>query len=220
MMDKFKQKLINKMMNVAYLQNNDISELENLLIKDGLLIPVNYHNLKEFSQNDISHFCVKHGIYQIPTIELLDFLRAEIKGLKTIEIGSGNGSIGRALDIPITDNRLQERPDVKLFYQATGQTPIKYPPDVEKIGGNEAVNKYKPECVIACWLTDVENGNYYGIREHVIVNQVSKYIHVGNEKTHGLKKVLKMFNFREFKAPWLVSRSMSKDENIIYIFGV
>ena len=207
-------------MKPCYLENNDITELESLLIKDGLLIPVNYHNLKEFSQNDISHFCVKHGIYQIPTIELIEFLREEIKGYKTIEIGAGNGSIGRALGIPITDNRLQERPDVKLFYKATGQTPIKYPSDIIKMGGNHAVNKLNPDCVIACWLTDVQNGNYYGIREHVIIKQVQKYIHVGNSKTHGIKKVLKMFNFREFKAPWLVSRSLSKDENIIYIFGV
>ena len=200
------------------LKNYDCSELEKLLIKDGLLIPVAYEKLKRFPQEQLSVFCLKNGFYQLPTIELIDFLKEEIKGLKTIEIGAGNGSIGRALKIPLTDSCLQEKPEIKAFYLMMQQAPIKYPKDIIPIDGNEAVKLLKPECVIASWLTDYRNGNAYGIDEIKIIKSVKKYIHIGNEKTHGFKLALKKFKNRRFTFDWLISRSMEKNLNIIYIF--
>jgi len=205
-------------MKISLLENNDISQLEEVLMEGDRIVPVSYNWLKKFSQNDISAFCVKHGIYQIPTIELIEALQILIEGFKTIEIGAGNGSIGRALKIPITDNKLQERPKIAAYYNSIGQTPIKYPDDIIKMGGNHAVKTLKPDCVIASWVTDKKNGNYYGINEAEIVKSVKLYIHIGNSKTHANKEILQLFPYNVIRAKWLVSRSLSYDENIIYIF--
>ena len=207
-------------MKFSILQNTDLRPLEKLLLdENGLLVPAPFNDINKFSQNDISAFCVKHAIYQLPTIELIEFLKPYTKKYKTIEIGAGNGSIGRALNIPITDNKLQERTDIKLQYLALGQPTINYPKDIIKAGGNHAIKTLKPECVIAAWVTDIyTNNNYPFINESEIVKSVKCYIHIGNEKTHGQKRVLSMFNYKSIKAPWLISRSMSRQENIIYIF--
>lgn len=63
------------------------------------------------------------------------------------------------------------------------------------------------------------DGNPYGIYEdQMFKDGIKKYIHVGNEKTHGTKKIFKQRKFKKLKFDWLVSRSVSKSENVIYIF--
>ncbi len=206
-------------MNISSLNHMSTRDIENVLLKDGKLIPVPYKELTKFSQEKISVFCHKYAFYQIPTTELIDFLRNEIGELKAIEIGAGNGSIGRSLGIPITDNKLQERPDVKISYKAMGQPTITYPSDIIKLGGNVAVERMKPDVVIASWVTGKDIGNYYGIHETKIIKSIKKYIHIGNEKTHAKKLILDRFNYKAIKEDWLVSRSMEKEQNIIYLIN-
>lgn len=212
---------------ISKLQETNLIELESILLdKDGLLKPVSYSTLKNFQQNDISYFCWKYGIYQIPTIELIDWLTDEINGRFAIEIGAGNGSIGTALNIPITDNRLQERPDIIQHYKQMNQPVITYHPNTINLEGNDAVDELKPQVVIASWVTqlwtsDVQSGNYWGVDEEKIIESesVEQYIHIGNNLTHANKKVLQKYNFKKIKFDWLVSRSLSKDENIIYTYS-
>ncbi len=204
---------------VSFLENQDISELENLLIKDNKIIPVPAREVNKFSQEQITLFCVKHAVYQIPTTELINFLKNEIVDQSAIEIGSGNGAIGRALDIPRTDNKMQERDDIIMLYLLMGQRPITYPEDIRELNGNEAVKKYRPSVVVASWLTDRNCGNYYGIDEPEIVKAINKYIHIGNEKTHSRKSILTKFKHQKIKADWLISRSLNRSGNVIYLFS-
>lgn len=130
------------------LQNCDISELEKQVFnQEGKLIIKPYAFWEKYSLDEIHNFTLTHAIYVIPTLELISFLKENILG-NAIEIGAGNGSIGRALNIPITDSRMQERPDIRLMYLATSQPVIKYPEDVEKLDAIEAIHKYKPQTVI------------------------------------------------------------------------
>lgn len=206
---------------ISQISKVDLTDIENILINKttGLLNLVSYNVLNKFDQNTISYFCYKHAIYQLPTIELIDFLKNEIGTFKSIEIGCGNGSIGRNLNIPITDNKLQERPDIRLYYIAINQPVISYPIDVEKIDAIDAIIKYKPEIVIGSWITDINNtGNTDAIDESKIINSnIKKYIHIGNETTHSNKKILNG-KHKKIKFDWLLSRSLYKDNNIIYIF--
>jgi hypothetical protein len=208
-------------MKINYLPIVDISPLEEILLREGKIIPAPYDDLKKFSQDQLSTFCVKHGVYQIPTIELIGFLMSEIPSVgSVIEIGAGNGCIGRALGIRMADNKMQQNPMIKAHYAAIDQPTVNYGDDVEKIDGNEAVKKYRPKTVIACWLTDKLNGNMFGVDEsRFFKDGVTKYIHIGNEGTHGNKRILKTRNHKKLKFPWLLSRSLTKDDNVIYVFG-
>ncbi len=203
----------------------DISGLENLFIKDGNITPVPYEEISKFSQNAISIFCVKYGIYQVPTTELIKFLESEIADKEsTIEIGAGNGCIGRALGIRMTDNKMQLWPEIQELYSNLQQPVVKYGNDVEEIDANTAVIKYRPHTVIGSWITEkwqegMQYGNQWGPQEYKMFSDgVEKYIMIGNHKTHGKKKLLKIMSFRKYKFPWLISRSLGKDDNIIYVF--
>ena len=203
--------------------NLNIKPLEDLMIRNGKIIPVPFNELNKFPQEMISLFCHKHALYQIPTTELIDFIKAEIKG-DAIEIGSGNGCIGRSLGILMTDNKMQLRPDVKAIYDIQGQPTITYGDDVEELDAISAVKKYKPTTVVACWVTHLwkegmTQGNMLGIEEELLFeNGVKQYIHVGNSSIHSFKPILDKYPVNKFKFPEIVSRTMKRDLNEIYIF--
>ena len=203
---------------------SDIQELERLLLVDGKIQCLPFDVLNNFTQEQISLFCHKWAIYQLPTKELIDFIKIQIGDKSVIEIGSGNGCMGRNLGIRMTDNKMQELPEIIAYYRMMGQPTIKYGDDVEKIDAISAIKKYRPECVVASWVTHkfkegMESGNALGIEEEEIFgNGVEKYIHIGNEKTHIYKPILNLFPVKKFKHKTIISRSMSREENIIYIF--
>ena len=86
-----------------------------------------FHNIPN---EELRVWCHANSIYQLPTTELLEFISENITG-KAIEIGAGNGCIGRALGIPITDSCLQEKNiEVRDYYHRNLQPTIKYPDDV------------------------------------------------------------------------------------------
>jgi len=206
----------------------DLSPIESLMIKDGKIIPVPFDSLKGFSQESLSLFCHKHALYQLPTTELIDFLKNEIGESSVIEIGSGNGCIGRSLGIRMTDNLMQTWDDIKLMYALSRQPVITYGSDIEELDAISAVEKYKPKTVVACWVTHkfeegMTAGNMYGVQEELLFeNGVEKYIHVGNHTNstgHPLKPILSKYPVKMYQFPWLVSRSMNRDKNTIYIFS-
>lgn len=210
------------------LEKIDLKPLESLLIKDGRIIPVPFEELKQFSQEQISVFCHKHAVYQVPTIELIDFLKEEIGDSPVIEIGAGNGCMGRALGIKMTDNFMQTWEDIKIIYAMTRQPVINYGTDIEEIDAINAVKKYKPKTVLANWVTHLLKegmtaGNMYGVEEELLFeNGVDKYIHVGCDTMstgHPMKPILNKYPVKKLQFPWLVSRSMSRDKNTIYIFS-
>lgn len=202
----------------------DLKPIEDIMVKFGKIIPVPASELKPFDQEYISVFCHKHALYQLPTTELIDFIKNEIDGF-AIEIGAGNGCIGRSLGIKMTDNFLQQRAIMKDYYESLGQPTINYGDDVEKIGAIKSIKTYRPNTVIGCWITPkikermMTVSDFHGIDENEIFpNGVKKYIHVGNENIHSDKPLLKRVAYKEYKFPWLISRSMSREKNVIYIF--
>src|ERR1700744_75875 len=125
------------MLRTKFIQPCDISSLESLLLRGNEIIPADFNDINQFSQNQISYFCLVYGVYQIPTTELIDFLKSQIDDKsRTIEIGSGNGCIGRALGIRMTDNKMQDEPFFKAYYQLIQQPTILYGDDVIKIDAN------------------------------------------------------------------------------------
>jgi hypothetical protein len=188
------------------------------------ILPYSYYDSIE--PVHIRQFCLENGIYCLPTQELIDYLKQETKDRKTIEIGAGHGSICKALGIVGTDSYLQEREDMKREYSLIQQPTVQYGKHVEKLEAEEAVRKYKPDTVLAAWVTHkyepkkhYNEGNMWGIRENKILEKCNRYIFVGNISPHR-KKIILDIPHKTIEPNWLVSRIFKKQgcKDVIWIW--
>ncbi len=211
-------------MHTFVIQPVDISSLEKLLLDaGGNLQPVPFDAIKKFPQNDISYFCHQYGIYQIVTTELVEFVREQIEDFSAIEIGAGNGCLGRALGIPLTDSKIQEAKDVKNFYGQIKQPPVRYGADVRKLDALTAVKMLKATAAVGAWVTHkykshLPDGFFGGVDEAVLSKRLKRYVFVGNAITHKNKEMLRFCQPKEYRFDWLVSRSPNRAQNIIWTF--
>lgn len=178
---------------------------------------------KQFSQQEIALFCHRQALYCLPTQELVDWARGELDGRSAIEIGAGAGILGAALNIPATDNFMQERPEIVAAYRASGQPTIRYGAHVEKLDAEQAVLKHQPQSVVAAWVTHKwsaseawREGNMFGVDEREIVRRAD-YVFVGHDHVHRHKPILDLPH-ETFYADWLVSRATSPGRNFIKIW--
>lgn len=177
----------------------------------------------QFSQLEISVFCVRHGLYCIPTTELVSWLKDRIGVRRALEIGAGCGVLAEGLDIHATDNKMQTWPEIRAHYQLSQQPPVAYGARVEELDALEAVRRYQPDVVIAAWVTHKwdpaehwREGNAWGVQEELITAKTS-YIHIGNRHVHRHKPILEQPH-EELEAPWLVSRASNGSPNFIAIW--
>lgn len=206
-----------------FLNPEDINYLYELLLDENNHLKVLPHDAyKEIPKNHLRLFAHFNAIYCFPTIELASWLIDNYDMKSAIEIGCGHGALARYLKIPATDGKIMEYPDANMLYKIAGQPTIKYPDDVEKLNDIEAIEKYKPKTVIACWCTQIYNeedhyrgGSIYGIDEVELIKKVKNYIFVGNQVIHEMKKVLEI-NHNVLKPEWLVSRSQYPQCDVIY----
>lgn len=172
-------------------------------------------------------FCLYTSRYGIPTVELIEWLKDIIGNREAIEVGAGNGDLGYHLGIRQTDSYVQTTPEVQMLMASAAQFPTRPLPDVRRIDAVAAVKLYRPEVVVASWLTrkfivgkDRERkaqASVYGPEEEKILRGCRMYIHIGNENIHGTKTLLskphKVYHF-----PWLVSRAEDQSKNCIYVW--
>jgi hypothetical protein len=201
--------------------DQDVSHLAREVFKNGKIVikPAAFYN--DYTQNEIRLFLHHYAIYALPTQELIDWLRDHAIGT-TIEIGAGNGAIGRALGIPITDNKMQNWPTIRAHYEKTGQPIIDYPDDVEELDYKVAITKYKPQTVIGAFITHkwkpgMEQGNMFGPEEEIILKRVKRYIMIGNLVSHEAKPILRV-KHQELYFPWLITRGVDQTKNRIFVW--
>jgi len=216
--------LLKKETGAVEMKTEDVSYLDNeLLDNQGRFIikPASFY--KNIPQIHLRQWGHENAIYCFATTELIDWLQPHVVD-KTIQIGAGNDSIGRALDIPATDSRMQDMSDVKLYCAIGKQPTVNYPDYVLKMDANSAVNIFKPDVVIGAWVThkwdkffEWRKGNMYGIDEKDIIKKVKKYIVIGNEFVHRKKPILNRVS-KILKFPWLYSRAIKPEMNCIYIW--
>lgn len=215
------------MMKAHLLPNEDVEYLDDLLLdSEGLLQVVPAAVLAAHPPVHLSIWGNKRGVYCFPTVELIDWLRNRIAGRSAIEICSGNGAIGRALNIPRTDSYNQTTPQMLAYYKLYNQTPIFPPSDVQKFEANEAVDHFKPDVVIGSYVTQkyipsdegVVGSSLFGVDELALVPKVKTYITIGNDSSHGDKRICQR-SHRVFRFPWLYTRTMEPDGNGIYVWG-
>ena len=178
----------------------------------------------QFPWEELRMFMHEYPVYVLPTTELLDMLADLTDGLKTIEIGAGSGSIGRHLGIKMTDSYLQQdNATVKKLYELTGQPVIHYPPDVIKADALTAYRRFKPECVLGCyvthrWLEGMQNGNMYGVDFERLLPLIKRLVLVGNKHVHWENPIMS-FKHREIDLHGtVITRNEDRSADRIYVW--
>lgn len=202
-------------------------KLPDLLDPNGFLRLLPASAYDQIPHDNLQLWCHQYARYGLPTIELIDWLRQRIADRKAIEIGAGTGDLAHHLGIPATDNRMQEWPIIEFYYQHIGQPIIKYPDFVQNLDALDAINQYKPEVVVASWVTqwiDSElpppsgGGNVWGVKEDEILKRKCVYIFIGNHAVHN-DKIIMSFPRKEYKLPFLRSRANQPELDRIWIWN-
>ncbi len=180
-----------------------------------------YHSL---DNTDLRVWCICRAIYQLPTIELIEWLQTNFNLDKAIEIGTGNNYLYHHLNIKVIDDYSEQIPAVKLTHELLNQPSNDPPPEVENIDARAAINKYQPETVITSWMTlktkdpeGIDAGHSYAPDEEKILNTGVTYIHIGNDYLHGDRKIMNQPH-ETYYMKWLVSRGKYPEKNCIYVW--
>lgn len=201
--------------------------LPDLLDADGRLRLLPTAEYDRIPPDSLQLWCHLNARYGLPTIELVAWLQKRIAGRNAIEIGSGSGDLAFHLGIPATDNKLQKRRSIQAYYQTTGQPTICYPKFVRNLDALDAVKEYRPDVVVASWVTEwidpslpppPSGGNVWGVKEDEILAIGCEYIFIGNQAVHGSKKIMAQPH-QELALPFLRSRANHPELDRIWIWN-
>lgn len=212
-------------LNSTVIDTRHVRDLSGLLLdSQGRLKVVPASVLAGTSANERAVFGVRNGLYGYLTHELVDFLQQRIAGRRALEIGAGHGQLAQALGIPATDNHQQERPNIRAYYEALGQTVVPYGENVQRMDAHTAVARYKPQVVVASWVTHrydparhEAGGNEDGVREEDILDACEAYLFVGNEKVHASKSLWSRPH-QIWRPSWLYSRAVNGSPDFIALW--
>ncbi|KWU17940.1 hypothetical protein [Burkholderia cenocepacia] len=201
----------------------DISELVLDDLKRPKVLPASFY--RRITVDERAAFCVRNAIYGLPTSELVQWLRETIGDRSAIEIGAGNGALAEALGITATDSRMQEDPAVQAHYRLMRQASINYGANVERLDAADAVRKYRPNVVVASWVTHMFNpdreeagGNQMGVVEEDIIANCKTYIFIGNAHVHRHKSIWALPHSK-LTPDWLYSRAFNGSPDFIAVWG-
>lgn len=205
-----------------------LAQLASEALHDGVLQVMPAAFYRQFDQVDLSGFCLKQAAYVLPTFELLDKINELILEVSptrsAIEIGSGNGVLGKGLGIPCTDSYMQADAGVAAMYAMAKQPVITYGAHVEKLDAFAAVKYHRPEVVVAAWVTHKyipaehwREGNMFGVDEKALLRRIKRYVFVGNLSPHG-KKPLLAIPHKRIEVDYLFSRSFDPHSNVIMVW--
>ena len=195
-----------------------------VLNDDGSLriVPASYY--RATSPTERALLGNRAGLYGLPTSELIAWLEGRIAGRSAIEIGAGDGLISAVLGIPGTDSKMQDDPKVTALYKQIGQTTVPYGAHVKKLDAKDAIAQYKPQVVIAQWVTHQykkdrheAGGNIYGVNEEAVLARCEEYIFIGNEEVHKGKSIWNLPH-EIFYPNWLFSRAINGSRDFIAVW--
>lgn len=193
----------------------DLAPLDRALLDgQGLVRLLPAADLHQIPRPALRYWLHMRAVYGLPTTELIAWLQEQIGERRAIEIGAGNGALGRALGIPRTDSHVQQTDEMKQRYASLSigaQAPVSYPPDVKRMEALDAVDHYRPHTVVASWVSQKwrpgdEQAFVYGVDEWALLKRVRRYIFIGALSSHDQKRILTRPH-ETYAPPWLVSRA-------------
>jgi hypothetical protein len=187
------------------------------------ILPASYYQNTTVAERAV--LGTRHGLYGLPTEELVAWLREQIDGRTALEIGAGHGALADALAIRATDNWQQSDPAVVAYYAAIQQPVVRYGKSVEKLDAAAAVAKYRPQVVVASWVTHkylperhTAGGNEAGVDEEALIAACEAYILIGNTRVHAGKSIWALPH-RIIKPDWVFSRAHNGSPDFIAVWG-
>lgn len=209
-------------MNYQILDHVDTSYLDSALNPGGILNILPASEISRIPHQHLMIWCNLNGIYCLPTVELIDWLKNEMGGQTAIEICAGYGVIGKALQITSTDSYVQTKQEMILLYESIGQRPIQPPPEVMQFEANEAVDHFKPDVVIGSFVTQKyiegdSQASIFGVDEVCLLSKVKKYITIGNSDVHGSKRI-RQYKHSKLYFPWIFTRCKTPQNNEICVW--
>lgn len=211
-------------MNIEILEKVDLTDMRKEVMNGRFIKVLPADVWRKYDWTSVRQLMNETGTYVLPTQELIDYLLKDIDGYRTIEIGAGNGVVGRTLGIPITDSCLQrDNMAVRLYYTLCGQPIINYPKDIIKAEAMEAVRRFKPEAVIGCyvthkWRNDTQSGNDWGIDFERLLSSVKKFILVGNRVTHRDNPIMALPHIEERFEGLITRAGIDEPTNCVFIW--
>ena len=124
----------------------------------------------------------------------------------------------------MTDSYLQQdNAQVKMLYQLSGQPVIHYPPDVIKADALTAYRRFKPECILGCYVTHrwregMQNGNMYGVDFERLLPLVKRLILVGNKHIHWENPIMAQRHREIDLQGTLITRSEDRTSDRIFVW--
>ena len=212
------------MSNIQVFDSVEYSEIVHHFVgKDGFIRVEPASEWYRYPWEQIRTFMHFYPIYVLPTKELLDYLYDHVRGFNTIEIGAGTGNIGRNLGIRMTDSYQQADKKVQAIYSVLQQPVIRYPADVIKADAVTAFRRFKPDCVIGCyvthkWISGMTTGNQWGVDFPRLLACVKRLILVGNLETHYENPIMKK-EHQEVILDGLITRSNKPELNRMFIWN-
>jgi hypothetical protein len=92
---------------------------------------------------------------------------------------------------------------------------------VEKLDAVAAIAKYRPQVVIACWITHrleadrpEAGGSATGVDEAAVVGACEEYIVIGNERVHAGKPIWSLPH-EKLTPLWLYSRAVNGSADFV-----
>ena len=219
-----------------------LEKYDRILLDDRGIIKLQSADFyKTIDNTDLRVWCICRAIYQLPTVELIEWLKDNFNLDKAIEIGAGNNYLYHHLGIKGVDNYSEQISAVKLvhelLYQPSTRTGVRrrskrtsnrkerLPPEVEKLDAIAAIEKYQPETVITSWATlktedpeEIDAGHKYAPDEFEILDKGVNYVFIGNEHNHSDRLIMNKFH-KTYYFDWLVSRDYYPEQNCIYVWN-
>jgi hypothetical protein len=198
-----------------------IREMEDKFLDGNKLNVRPHHWWLDYGLDNVQSFMWKHGMYVVPTRELSEWVSNNAVG-RRVEIGCGNGAIGRDLSFPITDSKMHDSLEYRMYMLSLKQPPTEYPEDVVKMEATEAILHYGADTAFGCFITHrfddaTQSGNVYGPDTMGFLKLLKMYVMVGNLKTHRNEPLLKL-SHEELQFPWLITRSADQSLNRIFVW--
>ena len=210
---------------ISVIHGNTKAVREAVLDEDGHIRELPASAWQQFPWDDVRLFMHEYPVYVLPTTELLDVLEdLTADSEKVIEIGAGTGSIGRLLGIKMTDSYMQQdNKAVKKLYELTGQPVIRYPRDVIKADALTAYRRFKPDCILGCYVThkyreDIGSGNMFGVDFERLLPLVKRLILVGNKFTHAANPIMGLAHTEIDLKGCLITRASERDLDRVFVW--